>query len=185
MQTSPDAAFVPDPSLNGSPERAVEPFAPPAESWRRISPKLATVRRITTSITLAVIFVPVAIATWLIFPQVAWLPFAVLGFGLLWWVWLFIRARRVVAATGWARRDEDLCVVKGLWFRDLSIIPFGRIQMVRVTSGPLLRAYGLANVDVVTASAAASATIPGLPGDEARALRDLIIEQSDAERSGL
>ena len=70
-------------------------------------------------------------------------------------------------------------------FRDLSIIPFGRIQVVRVNSGPLLRAFGLANVNVVTASAAADAVIPGLPGDEARALRDLIIELSDAEGSGL
>ena len=57
--------------------------------------------------------------------------------------------------------------------------------MVRVNSGPLLRAFGLANVSVVTASAAADAVIPGLPGDEARVLRDLIIELSDAEGSGL
>ncbi|QIK72655.1 PH domain-containing protein [Propioniciclava coleopterorum] len=185
MQTSPDAAFVPDPSLDGSPERAVEPFAPPAEAWRRVSPKLATVRRISLSIGTLIVFGALTVAAWLFVPFPTWPPLVVAGVGLLWWLWRWVRAGRVVRATGWARRDKDLCVVQGLWFRDLSIIPFGRIQMVRVTSGPLLRAFGLANVDVVTASLAANATIPGLPGDEARALRDLIIELSDAEGSGL
>ena len=185
MQPRPDVAFVPDPSLAGQPANAMEPFAPPSDAWRRVSPKLTTVRRITSTVTLAVVFLPAAIVLWFLLPDLRWLPAAILALGLLWWVWLWIRARRAVRVTGWARRDNDLCIVKGLMFRDLSIIPFGRIQVVRVNSGPLLRAFGLANVNVVTASAAADAVIPGLPGDEARALRDLIIELSDAEGSGL
>lgn len=85
----------------------------------------------------------------------------------------------------WARRDKDLCIVGGLWFRNLEVVPFGRMQVVKVSSGPLLRAYGLANVELVTAAAATNGIIPGLPADEAKALRDLIIELSDAEGSGL
>lgn len=186
QQTPPDAAFTPDPGLDGPPARTIEPFAPPADTWRRISPRLSLIRRISGTITMAIIFIPLTVASWFFLTTyIAWLPFAVGGLGLAWWLWLFIRAGRFVRAMGWARRDHDLCFVKGLMFRDLSIIPFGRIQMVRVKSGPILRAFGLANIDVVTASAAANVTIPGLPGDEARALRDLIIELSDAEGSGL
>ena len=186
MQTSPGAAFVPDPRLDGAPERALEPFAPPADTWRRISPRLATIRRISMTLGTLIFFGGGSVATWFLLPeQFRWVTYAFAGLGFVWWLWRWLRAGRVVRATGWARRDNDLCVVQGLWFRDLSIIPFGRIQMVRVTSGPLLRAFGLANVDVVTASAAANATIPGLPGEEARALRDLIIELSDADGSGL
>ena len=185
MEPSPVTDFVADPSLAGVPARAVEPFAPPSDAWRRVSPKLTIVRRITSSLTLALLFIPAALVLWFVLPDLRWLPPLVLAVGLGWWVGLWTRARRAVRATGWARRDNDLCIVKGLMFRELSIIPFGRIQVVRVNSGPLLRAFGLANVSVVTASAAADAVIPGLPGDEARVLRDLIIELSDAEGSGL
>lgn len=186
MQTPSDAAFIPDISLDGPPEGGLEPFAPPGDRWRRVSPKLRTVRRVRTSLTLASIFIPGIIAAWFLLPQfTAWLPYTFAGLGIALWLWLFVRAHRFVRAMGWARRDSDLCFVKGLMFRELSIVPFGRIQMVRVTSGPMLRSFDLANVEVVTASVAANLTIPGLPADEARDLRDLIIELSDAEGSGL
>ena len=60
-----------------------------------------------------------------------------------------------------------------------------RLQVVKVSSGPLMRSYGLATVQLVTASAQTDATIPGLPLDEARILRDRLIELNDAKGSGL
>ena len=185
--TTPSAPpFVPDPSLAGSPAHAVEPFAPPSDAWRRVSPKLATVKRITLTIWVALLFVPFAVVTGVLFPNEAgWLPFAIGGVGLVVWGWLFVRAGRFVRSLGWARRDKDLCVVRGLMVRTLEVVPFGRMQVAKVTSGPLQRAFGLSNVELVTASVGGNAVIPGLPADEATALRDLIIELSDAEGSGL
>lgn len=185
---APSPAFVPDPTLAGQPAGAVEPFAPPSGSWRRVSPKLTTVKRISLSIWSAILFIPAAVAIWFLVPPqepVRWVAVAWLVLGVVWWVWRWVRARRVVASYGWARRDKDLCIVGGLWFKNLEVVPFGRMQVVKVSSGPLLRAFGLANVELVTASAATNGVIPGLPADEAKALRDLIIELSDAEGSGL
>lgn len=177
--------FVPDPSLAGVPAGAVEPFAPPSDAWRRVSPRLRTVRRISSSIWVAILVVPAVLVTWFLLPELRWIPLVVAALGLAWWLWLWFRAPRVVAAYGWARRENDLCIVSGLWFKHLEVVPFGRMQVVKVSSGPLLRAHGLANVEMVTASATSNAVVPGLPADEARELRDLIIELSDAKGSGL
>ena len=49
-------------------------------------------------------------------------------------------------------RDDDLYLSHGLWSRELIVIPYGRMQAVKVESGPLTRALGLANVELVTAS---------------------------------
>ncbi len=187
-QAQPTAVFVPDPALAGMPP-VVEPFAPPSDAWRRVSPKLTHVKRISMSIGLAILFIPVAVGLWLIIPPeeslLRWIAVVWLALGLALWVWRWFRTKRLVASYGWAQRDKDLCIVGGLMFRNLEVVPFGRMQVVKVSSGPLLRAYGLANVELVTASASTNGSIPGLPADEAKALRDLIIELSDAEGSGL
>lgn len=182
----PPAPFVPDPSLSGLPDRTAEPFAPPSDRWRRVSPKLITVQRIASTVRVVLILVPIALTLWFIVPpEMRWLSFAVAAVGLAWWVWSFFRAGRYVRSLGWARREKDLCVASGLMFRRLEVVPFGRMQVAKVSSGPLQRAFGLATVELVTASASINAVIPGLPADEAKALRDLIIELSDAEGSGL
>ncbi len=183
--TASNPEFVPDPSLAGMPASAVEPFAPPSDAWRRVSPKLTTVKRISVSVWLLPPTIALALVIWFVFEPVKWAALGVAALGLIGWLWLWIRARRLVAAYGWARRDLDLCVVSGLMFRSLAIVPFGRMQTIKVTAGPLLRAFGLANVEFITASAAANAHVPGLPADEAKQLRDLMIELSDAEGSGL
>lgn len=159
-------------------------FAPPADTWRRISPAHATVRRLRMSVTLASTALVAGVAVWLGTPTlwIAAIPLVVLA---PIWLWLWVRARRVVAAHGYAERDADLCITKGLWFKQLIIVPFGRMQVVKVTSGPLMRAFGLATVQLVTASAQTDAVIPGLPLEEARVLRDRLIELSDAKGSGL
>ncbi|MFV0407339.1 MAG: PH domain-containing protein [Propioniciclava sp.] len=159
-------------------------FAPPAERWLRLSPKLVWVRRLTLSVTMLLLIVGVATSLWFILSQ-TWPALSAAAVGVLLWVWLWFRTRREVASWGYAERDADLCVTHGLWFRELIVVPFGRMQVVKVTSGPLTRAFGLATVELVTASPATGASIPGLPLEEARALRDRLIELSDAKGSGL
>jgi len=181
----PRRAFVPDPSLDGLPSSIAEPFAPPSDAWRRVSPRLTAIKRISASAWLLPPTIAIPIAIWFLIEPVKWAALGVAAVGAIGWLWLWFRAPRVVAAYGWARRDKDLCIVSGLMFKSLAIVPFGRMQTIKVTAGPLLRAYGLANVEFITASAAANAGVPGLPADEAKELRDLIIELGDAEGSGL
>jgi uncharacterized protein len=165
-------------------DAAASLFAPPAEQWRRVSPKLATVRRISLSIWLGLLLVGGVVGAWLL-SSWWWLAaiIAVIGLGL--WLWLWILDGRFVRSLGYAERDGDLCITRGVLFRRLTIVPFGRLQVVKVSSGPLQKAYGLATVELVTASTQTDAAIPGLPMDEATALRDRLIELSDAQGSGL
>ncbi len=171
-------------------------FAPPSDAWRRLSPNLVQVKRITASIWIGLLTVGGAVAAWLLLPSVpvAFLGSAPMGIvvaaaiatlGLAWWLWLWFRAPRWVRSWGYAERGADLCITRGLMFKELTVVPFGRMQVVKVSSGPLQRAFGLATVELVTAAVQTDAEIPGLPLEDARALRDRLIEMSDAEGSGL
>ena len=52
-------------------------------------------------------------------------------------------------------------------FRRTVIVPYGRMQLVDVTTGPVDRWLGIAAVQLHTAAATTDASIPGLTTDEA------------------
>ena len=88
---------------------------------------------------------------------------------------------------GWAytERDDDLMVARGVLIRRLSVVPYGRMQFVDVTAGPVERAFRLATVKLHTAAAASDARIPGLDRDEAARLRDRLAALGEAKAAGL
>ena len=92
---------------------------------------------------------------------------------------------RRCAAVGYAEREEDLIVRRGVMFRSLTVVPYGRMQYVDVTAGPVDRALGLATVRLHTASAASDATVPGLTADAAAMLRDRLTAAGQARLAGL
>jgi uncharacterized protein len=94
-------------------------------------------------------------------------------------------AGRRVRAWGFAERDEDLLVRRGVMFRRLSVIPYGRMQFVDVTAGPFERSFGLATVQMHTAAAASDARIPGLEAAEAARLRDQLTALGESRAAGL
>jgi uncharacterized protein len=94
-------------------------------------------------------------------------------------------AGRRVRAWGYAERAEDLLVRRGVMFRRMSVIPYGRMQYVEVTAGPFERAFGLATVQMHTAAAASDARIPGLASQEAARLRDQLTELGETHAMGL
>jgi membrane protein YdbS with pleckstrin-like domain len=106
---------------------------------------------------------------------------AVLALGLL--AERFVRRR--FDAWGYAEREDDLLVRRGVLFTRLSVVPYGRMQFVDVTAGPLERAFGLATVRMHTAAAATDARIPGLDRDEAARLRDQLAELGEAQAAGI
>jgi membrane protein YdbS with pleckstrin-like domain len=93
-------------------------------------------------------------------------------------------ARRV-RAWGFAEREADLLVRRGVLFRRLSVIPYGRMQYVDVTAGPWERAFGLATVRMHTAAAASDARIPGLTTAQAARLRDQLSALGESQAAGL
>jgi hypothetical protein len=107
---------------------------------------------------------------------------AVAAAGALLALW-FVRRR--VRAWSYTERDEDLIVARGVLVRRLSVVPYGRMQFVDVTAGPVERAFRLATVKLHTAAAASDARIPGLERDEAARLRDRLAALGEAKAAGL
>jgi len=87
----------------------------------------------------------------------------------------------------WAYREraDDLLVSRGVLIRRVSVVPYGRMQFVEVTSGPVERWFRLATVQLHTAAAASDARIPGLERDEAARLRDRLATLGEAKAAGL
>ena len=94
-------------------------------------------------------------------------------------------AARRVAAWGYAERDDDLMVRRGVLVRRQSVIPYGRMQFIDVTAGPVERSLGLATVRMHTAAAASDARIPGLERAEAARLRDQLAALGESLAAGL
>lgn len=88
-------------------------------------------------------------------------------------------------AWGYAEREDDLLVRRGVLVRRTSVVPYGRMQFVDVTAGPLDRRLGIARVTLHTAAAASDASIPGLPVDEANRLRDRLAALGEARAAGV
>ncbi len=71
-----------------------------------------------------------------------------------------------------------------MWHRVVAV-PYGRMQLVDVSRGPLARAFGLAELRFVTAAAATGVTIPGLVEADAEALRDRLVALAESRRAAL
>jgi uncharacterized protein len=93
--------------------------------------------------------------------------------------------RRRYHAWGYLERDDDLLVRRGVLIRRLSVVPYGRMQFVDVTAGPIERAFKIATVRLHTAAAATDARIPGLAAPEAARLRDRLAARGEARAAGL
>jgi len=98
-------------------------------------------------------------------------------------VLVFVRNR--FRSWHYRERDDDLIVARGVMFRRMSVVPYGRMQFVDVTAGPVERTFGLATVKLHTAAAATDARIPGLERDEAGRLRDRLSALGEAKAQGL
>jgi membrane protein YdbS with pleckstrin-like domain len=97
---------------------------------------------------------------------------------------LFVVYRRF-RAWAYQERDEDLVVSRGVMFRRQSVVPYGRMQFVDVTAGPVERLFKLSTVKLHTAAAASDARIPGLERAEAARLRDRLAALGEAKAAGL
>ena len=115
-------------------------------------------------------------------PALAVIAVAVVAVGAAAALW-FVRNR--FRSWAYQERDEDLIVERGVLIRRLSVVPYGRMQFVDVTAGPVERIFRLATVRLHTAAAASDARIPGLEREEAARLRDRLAALGEAKAAGL
>jgi membrane protein YdbS with pleckstrin-like domain len=161
---------------------SAEPFDPPGEPWVRVSPRLATLRRLLTVVGGLVAVAAMTVLSWFV---ATWLAVVVALAGLLGLGWAWVVVGRSVRSWGYAERAEDLLVRRGVLVRQLVVVPYGRMQFVDVTAGPLDRRFGLATVQLHTAAAATDAQIPGLVPAEAARLRDRLAARGEAGAAGV
>jgi membrane protein YdbS with pleckstrin-like domain len=157
--------------------------APGEQVWLRPSPGLWRMRRAeVTSVTvvLALFFGLLFLAALGALAGV--ISVVVLAaFGAL-WTW-FVRRR--YRAWRYQERHEDLIVARGVMVQRLSVVPYGRMQFVEVTAGPVERLFHLSTVKLHTAAAASDARIPGLENEEAARLRDRLTELGESMAAGM
>lgn len=159
-------------------------FAPPGNTWQPVSPQLRRLRRVVLAGWAGVVLVALLVLAWLfLLPLGVTVPAAVAVVALAVWGWWLVG--RNVHHWGYAERDEDLYIKHGALFRELVAVPYGRMQYVDITAGPLEQLYGIATVRLHTASPGTSARIPGLPADDAARLRDRLTELGESQAAGL
>ncbi|HEU0194259.1 MAG TPA: PH domain-containing protein [Gaiellales bacterium] len=154
-----------------------------AVNWQSPSPRLLVLRRAEVAAVTVVAAVAAGIVVGLRVDAAAGAGASVLALA------LGLIGERVVrrrfAAWGYAEREDDLLVRRGVLFSRLSVVPYGRMQYIDVTAGPLERSLGLATVKMHTAAAASDARIPGLEREEAARLRDQLAELGEAQAAGI
>jgi membrane protein YdbS with pleckstrin-like domain len=151
-------------------------------AWKRPSPRLRAARHLQALAPAAVLAVALAIV--LAFSSYTAAAIAA-GGALIAGVVLDALLQRRVGAWGYLEREDDLLIRRGLLVRRLSVVPYGRMQFIDVTAGPVERSFGLATVRLHTAAAATDARIPGLAAGEAARLRDRLAELGEANAAGL
>ena len=157
--------------------------APADAGWRRPDRALLRVRRWLVLVLLTVPGLLGAVALLVLLGPVhagAGLALVAAATGLL-----LLAVERRFAAWGYLEREDDLLVRRGVLVRRTSVVPYGRMQYVDVTAGPLDRRLGLATVTLHTAAAATDASVPGLRADEAARLRDRLAALGEARQAGV
>lgn len=146
-----------------------------------VSPKLTTARylgRLPWILIPVIVFAVLGIvfSPWFHLGAVAFLAL------LLWQVWLIPAQVRLL---GWQETEDELLITKGRLWHTFTVIPYGRIQYVDVTAGPIERSLGMKTLELHTASATSDSAVEGLPAETADALRDRLAVKARERMSGL
>ncbi|MGB3414263.1 MAG: PH domain-containing protein [Microbacteriaceae bacterium] len=151
------------------------------DGWRRISKRQVLVEYVNS--------------LWYVLPMlgpgivlsILWQPygFFILGAGVIIFIWVLVLIPRRVRNYGYLLREDDLLFRRGIMFRRFVSVPYGRMQLVDITRGPLERSQKLATLKLVTAAASTGVMIPGLPIEEAEGLRDHLVAVAESRRAGL
>ena len=155
---------------------------PDVGEWKRVSPRYVVVETVGT-VVFGLVLAAAATALWLLV-DVQWAPYLIGAIVLITGATVAFEPRRV-RAIGYQLRRDDLLFRRGILFTRFVSVPYGRMQLVDVTRGPVARWLGLADLKFVTAAASSGVLIPGLSEADAESLRDRLVELAESRRAGL
>lgn len=153
-------------------------------TWHQISPKYVREQLLANALLL---LIPIAVAGGILMGFIMNQP----------WIWIVLAAGSTIVlftmivtprqarAIGYRLRDDDLVFRKGILWQRIVAVPYGRMQLVDISHGPMDRGFGLAQLKMVTAAATTGVTIPGLTQEAAEVLRDTLIDVAETRRTGL
>jgi membrane protein YdbS with pleckstrin-like domain len=151
-------------------------------SWQRVSSKYIVVDLVGYIvgglIATGVSLVPLVALDW----SLGWIPPILVGIVAL--VIVAVTPARV-RSIGYQLRQDDLLFRRGIAWQKFVSVPYGRMQLVDITRGPLARVLGLSELRFVTAAASSTVVIPGITQDQAEKLRDQLVELAESRRAGL
>ncbi len=160
----------------------VPAVAPSDTGWLRVSPKYVVVEVVGSLVGMA-IFVGGALIVYAT-TSLQWALWVAIAIGVASLIGIAFEPRRV-RSIAYRLRQDDLLFRRGIMFQRQVAVPYGRMQLVDITRGPVARALGLADLKFVTAAAATAVTVPGIPAAEADRLRDELVALAETRRAGL
>jgi uncharacterized protein len=141
---------------------------------------------------------PAIVTAWRISAALGWLlpgfVAVVLGFVLAGgWGWLILAAVAALVVFAivfypglryrrwrWQLTELAIELRYGVLVRIQETVPYFRIQQIDITAGPVDRLLGLASLQVTSASASGSATLPGIAADQAPQVRAELLARAAA-----
>jgi len=153
--------------------------------WKKIDPRY----KIQESIESLALFLPLLLLGWLLFWSVPALDSDILWIALIGLFVLFLFSMTLIPrrfrSFGYVLRENDLMFRHGIIFYRQVAVPYGRLQLVDISRGPIARILGLCELRLVTAAASTGVRIPGLSEAVAAELRDQLIGLAESRRVGL
>ena len=178
MTSTPDPQLVPIPVVDDGTYSAILESRSPnrliiePNVWQLISSVLV----LAFVVAIALVFSLLLGQAWI------WIPAGIFIVLSLWTMAILPRQAR---AYGYQLRQDDLVFRKGILWQRVVAVPYGRMQLIDITHGPLDRGFGIAQLKFVTAAATSNVLIPGLPQATAESLRDHLIAVAESRRTGL
>ncbi len=182
--TTPTTSSPPDTDSTRAQMAALFTAQPPGTpGWIRVQPQLASYWRTQLGVYSLLVALGVA-ALWLLLSQkmsvnivtiAGALALVILGVVA---VWIYLIIGRRVASIGYRLMDNELHISSGILFQKLVVVPRSRLQLVEVTTGPIERMFGIASIQLHTASASTQARIPGLNPHSAGELKESLAGDS-------
>lgn len=150
-------------------------------TWHQISPRYVTQQLLFGFITLAILIA----GTYVLWKNVGWWSWIAAGVLILLQIVSLLILPRQARALGYMLRDDDVVFRRGILWQRFIAVPYGRLQLVDISQGPMDRAFGIAKLKMITAAATTNVSIDGLPQEAAEALRDTLIAVAETRRGAL
>ncbi|MER7797334.1 PH domain-containing protein [Microbacterium sp. NPDC096154] len=151
-------------------------------AWHQISPKYVVSQTVQNAILIAIALAIALVLSLGMEQHWVWIPAGIL---IVTTLIAQVVLPRQARALGYMLRDDDLVFRKGILWQRMIAVPYGRLQLVDITQGPMDRAFGIAKLKMVTAAATTGVEVPGLSREAAEALRDTLIDVAETRRTGL